>query len=397
MTISHRGASYQIGRGQRCFGIWANDAAGAEPVERWPETDDGWTAAWSRFCELEAPGSIAAVSGPAGVAVSTRAVAAAAALGVGVASGIAGLFPGYLGGASLASQADQLVPHLIYLAAWTASGVLILLGGTRRRVGALIGVGVSAVTLGLFLADAGTVIAAGTGTGLAGAGLALGLTSWLLCTAGVVLALSVPTARAAPARTRQVRQWAPAVTAMVAALGAAIAFAPSWDRYVLRTAAGLTQTVTAGNAFANPAPVIAGDVAVMVAVVAAAVAAGLWRPVRHGAALLAGAVIPLAAQAVSAVLQIAAGTPPSQFGLSQAQAAQLGLTIDSGFTLAFWVYCAFLVGLVLCCALLASTPAEPAAHALQPGHPGPDMSGPLPASVGPRLPAEAHSTTASAG
>ena len=92
------------------------------------------------------------------------------------------------------------------------------------------------------------------------------------------------------------------VMLILAALGAAIAFAPSWDSYILRTAAGATQSLTAGNAFANPAPVIAGDVAVMVALVAVVVAAALWRPVRLGAALLAGAIIPMAAQAISALV-----------------------------------------------------------------------------------------------
>ena len=80
--------------------------------------------------------------------------------------------------------------------------------------------------------------------------------------------------------------------AALAAVGAAIAFAPSWDSYTLRTAAGLTHTLTAGNSFANPAPVIAGDVAVMVTLVAVVAAAALWRPARLGAVLLAGAVVP---------------------------------------------------------------------------------------------------------
>ena len=46
--------------------------------------------------------------------------------------------------------------------------------------------------------------------------------------------------------------------AALAALGTAVAFAPSWDSYTLRTAAGAMQTVTQGNAFANPALVITG-------------------------------------------------------------------------------------------------------------------------------------------
>jgi hypothetical protein len=379
VTISHRGARYQIGRGPQWYGIWGTGTTDSAPIEQWPETDTGWAAAWSRFCELEAPGTIAPVQESAGADRRMATVAAVTALGIGVACGIASLFPGYLGGSSLASDPAELAPHLIYLAAWATSTLLILPGGTRRRIGALLGVGVSVVTFGLFLADVGTVIAAGTGAGLAGAGLALGVVGWLGCAAGSALALWLPAPGAPAGRARQFRQWAPAITAMVAGLGAAIAFAPSWDRYVLRTATGVTQTLTAGNAFANPGPVIAGDVAVMIAVVVAVVAASLWRPVRHGAALLAGALIPLVAQAISAIVQIGEATPATQLGISRAQAAQLGLTVSAGLTLAFWVYCAFLVGLALCCALLASAPAAPA----------------MPGARAP-LPAEAQSTTAGA-
>ena len=84
--------------------------------------------------------------------------------------------------------------------------------------------------------------------------------------------------------------------AVLAALGAAITFAPSWDRYTLRTAAGLTQSLTAGNSFSNPGPVIVGDVAVMVALVLVVAVAALWRPVRLGAVLLAGAAVPMVAR-----------------------------------------------------------------------------------------------------
>jgi hypothetical protein len=80
---------------------------------------------------------------------------------------------------------------------------------------------------------------------------------------------------------------------------------------------------------------------VMVALVAVVVAAALWRPVVYGAALLAGAVIPMAAQA-----------------------AQAGLTISSGVTAAFWIYSGFVVVLAAMCALmLARSRRAPAAPA----------------------------------
>jgi hypothetical protein len=97
----------------------------------------------------------------------------------------------------------------------------------------------------------------------------------------------------------------------------------------------------------------------------------LWRPVRSGAVLLAGAAIPMVAQAVSAVIQIAGGTSPTQFGLTPAQATQLGLTIDSGVTPAFWIYCGFLLALVVSCAWMLFTPHDTTApyHPVTPYNP----------------------------
>ncbi len=131
------------------------------------------------------------------------------------------------------------------------------------------------------------------------------------------------------------------------------------------------QSLTAGNSFANPAPVIAGDVAVMVALVVVAVVAALWRPARLGAALLAGALIPMAAQAISALVQASQPTSPAQFGLSPAQAARAGLTISNGLTPVFWVYCAFVVALAAVCVFL-SAPPQRIRYPAAPGHgPGP--------------------------
>jgi hypothetical protein len=377
VTIWYSGAKYQLGRGQHGYGIWAVGGPGPQPLEQWPETPDGWSAAWSRFTALEAPGRIAHLSQPA--APAARPVGAVGAVGgvggvsgisgvsavillaAGVACGVAGLFPGYLSGASLAKEPAELVPHVIYLAVWTVSALLIALGGTRQRVGTLLALGTSVVTFGLFFADAGTVIAGGTR--LLGAGLVLGLVGWLACAAGSTLAFRLRSADA-PGRLQR-HAWGPAGIVTLAALGAAAAFAPSWDSYTLRTSAGLTQSLTAGNSFANPGPVIAGDVAVMVALVAVVVTAALWRPSRLGAALLAGALIPMVAQAISALVQVSEPTSPTAFGVSRAQAAQSGLTISSGLTAAFWLYCAFVVALVMMCGWMLRS-VRPAGRAAAP-------------------------------
>lgn len=394
VTVSHRGASYEIGRGYRFYGIWPVGSPVPQPMQWWPETDEGWHAAWFRFTQLESPEAIVpadvasqhggwpqpagqpdvtwpARSWPATGLTSapgspglprSSAIASAILLGAGVICGAAGLFGGYLGSASLASQSAQWLPHAIYLAAWSAAAVLIFLGAIRlragagagggwQRTGALLAAGVSAVTFGFFLADLGTVVSGGA---TAGSGLILSFAGWLACAAGSAVAVWPRPGSALGRPQRRGHQAAPLVTVILAGLGAAITFAPPWDSFTIRTATGATQTITQGNAFGVPAPVIAGNVAVMIAIVAVIVAAGLWRPARAGAVLLAGAAVPLVAQALSALVQASQPTTPAQFGISRGEAAALGISISSGLTLAFWIYCLFLVALALSCALLAT-------------------------------------------
>jgi len=401
VTITYRGATYEIGRGLGFYGIWTAGGPRSQPLDRWPETPEGWTAAWTRFASIEAPGTIVPVgkntpsvppaapregedpgpfgentappdetglaetgpaetgpaetgsaeTGPAetepgetgetmvtpagtvpyvpygqytGYAAPARnrgavRVTAAALLGAGVILGVAGLFPSYIGTASLAQQADQLIPHVIYLAVWTASAVLILLGGTRLRLGALLSLGLSAVTFGLFFADAGLALSTPGNPG-GGAGLVLSIVGWLACAAG---------------------------TAVAFLAGPASAPGPNVQRDRLARPRGAAR---------GPPTVIFGDVAVMIALAAAVIAAALWRPVRHGAMLLAGATIPMAAQAISALVQASKVPVPAQFGISSAQASQLGLTISAGLTPAFWIYVGFLVALIVSCAWMFFTP-----------------------------------------
>jgi hypothetical protein len=280
--------------------------------------------------------------------------------------------------------------------------VLIALGGTRLRIGALLATGLSIVTFGLFLADAGTPISGGAHLG--GAGLVLSCLGWLVCAAGSAVAFlnqadrttnpvsaggpvgrPVPAAGPAPvagpvsaigpvpgtgspAASRRLvtlgwprgRALGPAVLLVLAGLGTAAAFAPAWDSFTLRAASGQTQTITLGNAFANPAAVTAGNVIVMVALAAVVIMAALWRPVRYGAVLLAGAIIPMAAQAISALVQVGEATSPAQFGFTPAQVSQLGLTISAGLTPAFWIYCVFVVVLVVSCAWMLFNPRDEA-------------------------------------
>jgi hypothetical protein len=418
--ISHRGEKYEIGRGKRFYGIWVVGAPYEAPVDRWPETRDGWEQAWSRFATVEVPGTIAAVRsqrtglgtmlksrrataeagvGPDGgsaggvTGAATSGVAAAARRGgtallvgegllvLGVVLGLAGLFPDYAGGQSLLSQGDQVVPHLAYVIAWAISAGPIALSVSRpraARLGALFALGLSAVTLGLFVSDLGEVVSGGASLGT---GLVVSLLGWLACTAGAAIALVASCRDSEPARPGPAGQagsaaaecgWparparshlGPLALLVLAGIGTAAAFAAAWDSYTVAQATlGTVKTIQEGNAFSNPGLVIAGNVMVMVAVVVVAVLAALWRPARQGALLLAGAIIPLAAQAVSALIQISQPAY-SFFGLTQAQAAQDGVTISSGVTPIFWVYCVFVISLLISCAWLLTTPGRPAVPA----------------------------------
>ena len=123
----------------------------------------------------------------------------------------------------------------------------------------------------------------------------------------------------------------------------------------------------------------------MVALVAVVAAAALWRPIRLGAALLAGAIIPMAGQAISALIGVGEATSPTQFGVSPAQAAQIGLTINTGVTAAFWIYCAFLVALIASFAWMLIPPHSAAAQ--PPRMPqGPSADVPSPPAPGPSVP-----------
>jgi hypothetical protein len=422
-VISHRGEKYEIGRGKRFYGIWVVGAPYEAPVDRWPENRDGWQQAWARFATIEVPGTITpvarerkglplglgrtkaggtglsdtglsdtgpgdaepsdvvpgdaangdAATGDAGAGARAAArphsrrgaavLVGEALLVLGVVLGLAGLFPAYEGGKSLLSQWDQVVPHLCYVIGWALTAALVALSVVRpsnaARLGALFGLGLSAVTFGLFLADIGEVTA---GVSL-GTGLVVSLLSWLACTAGAALALGANAGPSGlPSRPQRPGRWhaGPLALLVLAAAGTAAAFAPSWDSYVLTFASqGTAQTITAGNAFDNPGVVIAGNVLVMGAVVVVAILAALWRPARQGALLLAGALVPLAAEAVSALIQAGQPAAPGMFGISAAQASAAGLTISTGLTGIFWVYFVFVISLVVSCAWLFTEPGHP--------------------------------------
>jgi hypothetical protein len=405
-VISHRGEKYEIGRGKRFYGIWVLGAPYEAPVDRWPENRDGWQQAWMRFTAIEVPGTIRDVtperkglrlglgrrraaggdaapdgSSPGdGEAAGARTRAGTGLLVgegllvLGVVLGLAGLFPAYEGGQSLLSQWDQVVPHLCYVIGWALTAALVALSVARPsnagRLGSLFGLGLSAVTFGLFLSDLGEVTTS-HGASL-GSGLVVSLLGWLACTVGSWLAFRAHTGplgmRDLPSRPVRPGRGhvGPIALLVLAGIGTAAAFAPAWDRYILTTSTtGTSQSISAGNAFQVPGVAIAGNVSVMVAIIAVAALAALWRPARHGALLLAGAIVPLAAQVVSALIQVGTPTSPELFGITPAQASAAGLTITSGVTGIFWVYFVFVISLLISCAWLFTEPGYP----VMPGFP----------------------------
>src|SRR5260221_2992072 len=116
------------------------------------------------------------------------------------------------------------------------------------------------------------------------------LGGWLACALGSVAALvasragqagqAADGARGAGGTWRVLRRprrsdIGPVTLLYLCAVGTAASFVPSWDSYTLaQSSTGSAQTLTVGNAFSNPGWVIFADMATVVVLVAAAIAAG---------------------------------------------------------------------------------------------------------------------------
>lgn len=381
LTVTTRARRYGIGHDELGFAVVDLAAPGSPPVDRFPPGRAGWNLAWQRLQVLEGhrgrtgapapgPGAVRAgdLGGPAVAAGLAAAevrgrptaldvvdLAAAAGAAAGVALGVAGLFPAYLGGVSLASRVDGLWTHVVYLATFAAASALLAGGGRVARAGAALGSGLAAVTLGLFLADIGTD--PGHPAGATGAGMVLSVAGWLVCAVSFAVALAsheraarsvgAPATRPSRLGPRRALPVPLASAGLVVAILAAALFAPPWDRYVVTALAGTSEVLTAGNVFSGPGLAVAGDVLAMVAVVAVAAYAVLRARdlTAVGAGLLAGSALALVAQIVSALAEPAPG--PAAFGIGGAAAARAGVTITAGFTAWFYLYCAAVAALVL--------------------------------------------------
>jgi hypothetical protein len=154
-------------------------------------------------------------------------------------------------------------------------------------------------------------------------------------------------------------------------IGAAVTYALSWNTLTFATAEGELQTLAQGNISSQGGMDIFGSVLVMAAVIAVPVIAGLWRSTRVGAALLAGLLVPVVAQGISAVIETHDQT--AQYASSLKSGGDT--FISYGLTPSFWLYCLFGVALVVSCAwMLFSPPAVGAdAVAAPPASPSADL------------------------
>jgi hypothetical protein len=347
--IAYRGP-YSLVRGSDFYGIWEPGSPKDQLLERFPLTAHGWFDARRRVEALDrladGPDS-APITSPR---TNRAALLAAGVVLGGVVLGVAGLFPIYLGGSSLNSQAAQLLPHIAYLLGWALVAALILVERRFARGAAGLGVGISLMTFGFFLTD---VLTTSVGHGEApGAGLYLSLAGWLMCAAGsatALFALRSPIPRGKPTA------WGHplVVVAGIGALGAAVAFALPWDSYTVTSATtGTSQTATAGDIFANPGAIITGNIIIMALIIGVLVAAVAWRPTVVGVTILAGALVPLAAQIFATLAQ---PLPPlGEFGVTAAQAAEGQVSVAASYTGWFYLYCAFAAGLIVLAGWIAS-------------------------------------------
>lgn len=320
--------------------------------------------------------------------------------------GLIAVFPDYYrGGRPLDAHADEVVQALVVVLGWLGAAALVLRHrAAAAQAGAWVAVGIAVAEGGLRLADLGQL----TGATLAGPGLWLVTVAWAAGAAGAVVAAVACHRVGALGRLPrpQLAAATPAERLLGLAVGAAavlsaVAFVPSWDRYLITSAVdpSFFATVTQGNALHNPGLAIAGNVVTAAALGVLPLVGLLWRPPRVGAALIAGTSVVLAAQVLSAAVQVLETPDPLQVlspGDVRALAPQVSLHLTGWFDAEL---AALLVVAVLAAARLAGAhhhhhDAAAGGHDVAPLAPwggGPQAGwgavGPGPGATGPQAPA----------
>lgn len=304
-------------------------------------------------------------------------VAAGLGLAATVVLHVVAMVPNYFSvNGSLMSQTDQATLYAIVAAAWALALAVGLTGPHRTPVAAGLAVGVAVTELGFRVVDIG--LAASSNEFAAGV--------WLMSLAWLVGAVSAGLAVMA-ARTRHRRppepiagvgpeaemdvDWAAPggavagpdgsptnstnTTALPAAGGAEVdddhersawtllvvilaavtagAFLPAWDRIVVTSSVtGQSVSVGQANAFKGPWQEVIGNVLAAIALLAVPAVAVRLRSKAAGAAAACGALLMLASQLASAVVQVDQPLTAERLGYSSSQVQQLGIVASLKLT-----------------------------------------------------------------
>jgi len=270
---------------------------------------------------------------------------------------VAAMFPAYTGSplTSVVSLPYELAEYVCLAVGWLVAALLVL-SRVSVRGGVALGIGMAAVELGFLITDlAGSVQVSNRitpGIWLAFAALGLG-------GAGVLLGASiVPTGSPRLRPFDEAFNSRAAVTVLVAALAVA-AFLPSWDEYTVINSAGHTTTITLGNAFAQPAGIMAGELIAAFAIGVVAILGAFWAPPAVGAWMTVGVVVALSSQLISAAVQVSQAASVTVNGEPASMSLTWFWAVDVGATVA-------LAGLALWSGLASRRPparalSEPAA------------------------------------
>ena len=239
---------------------------------------------------------------------------------------IGAMFPPYPGlpASPVVSSSWEIAVYVCLEIGWSLAALLVL-SRISVRGGAALGAGLGAVELGLLAVDIanGFQVSNGSEAGawLALAGLGFGA-------AGVLV-----TASTVPLGAPQAPRGRSAVLMLLATFAVVLAYLPSWDKWTaVAPSLHVSGSVTEGNAFAQPAVVMAAVLLSVIAFAFVAVLGSVWYPASVGAWATAGAVIAIASQLISAVFQLSEAVPSTAFGVRATQARSVGLKTSTSLT-----------------------------------------------------------------
>jgi hypothetical protein len=239
---------------------------------------------------------------------------------------IGAMFPPYPGlpASPVVSSSWEIAVYVCLEIGWALAALLVL-SRTSVRGGAALGAGLGAVELGLLAVDItnGFQVSNGSEAGawLALAGLGFGA-------AGVLV-----TASTVPLGAPEAPRGRSALLMLLATFAVVLAYLPSWDKWsAVAPSLHVSGSVTEGNAFAQPAVVMAAVLLTVIGFAFVAVLGSAWHPIAVGAWATAGAVIAIASQLISAVFQLSEAVPSTAFGVSAVQARSVGLKTSTSLT-----------------------------------------------------------------